>query len=100
MKQVTLDELLDNQTVLLPSIIAEAVVERLRHEGDSTDYSEFVNSCEARTLHLFNNNRKFRTMLKANNRDQLYVFMEHWFKSYLLNRVEHVTRHLHGGFGK
>ncbi len=89
MRKLTIDEFSD-KTALLPWLVAETVISSRQLYPD--DHRDFVNSCDARTVHHYNTHEQFRKYMDGvERREWLYSFVNHWFDSYIKNPQEYLS---------
>lgn len=82
-RNLSLEEILNRKTVLLPDLLAESAVSNSGFQPE--EYKLFVNSCVVRFTVLYNNNLQFRGLIESNQRDTIVSFMAHWFSAYRKN---------------
>lgn len=75
--------LIQDDTVLLPDVIASQVVREVEvwAGGELPDRETLVTSLSAKAQHIYEANKRFRNKLRSKSnagRDYLYTFMRHW----------------------
>jgi hypothetical protein len=77
---------------LLPDVVAGTCCDRRRLPYDDKR-AWFIKHVDTWVRWFHANNVKWRRMLDGGNRDQLYVWVNHWLDAYLLDPVMYQERH-------
>ena len=82
------------ETAIIPEIVADVVLSELAPESSEEDRAWFREHVHSRTVHLYEVNTRWRKMMRAaNGRDELYIFVRHWLKAFLLDTQKYRERH-------
>ena len=93
------EHIIERDTILVPSLIAESDVDELAHylwETHRTELKErerLVNMLEQRARDDYQKSAMFRKQLKttgSEGRERLQAFMRHWLSSYLRTQQPYV----------
>lgn len=93
---------IEDETVLLPAMIADCVVGELSRvlgeELDNGDH-EFANKLVARAEGIYAANPRWRRLMKlTGGRDGLYMWMRHWLSGELYRTRPDLSRRIPGDF--
>ena len=83
-----------SSTGILPSVVAETVLNQNGIDCKTIDGQWFVRHVETRTNHCYTHNATFRKSLnKDKGRDILYAFVQHWLDAFQNDPEQYVRRH-------
>ena len=93
---------LERDTLLMPDVIAESVVQEAEHFLKADLPNGFFERLAARAHHLYPRHRHFKKVLNGpgnRGRDNLYMFMRHWTAGWLKRERNPLHKKLPYSFG-
>lgn len=91
---------IERETVLLPDVIAENVVNEVSHFTRSELGGDYTNRLVEKAEKIYSKDRQFTRLLKREaGRDYLYMFMRHWLASWLKREQRALFNKLPESFG-
>ena len=91
MKPTPYDEFI--KCAILPDVVASTCLAQRQHVLTAGQVAWFVRHVDTWVRWFHANNAQWRQMLERGERDQLYVWTNHWLDAYLLDPVMYQERH-------